>query len=164
MSGIGPAPVGSMAMKDVCNLQLRAAHDRRATPRVAASARSMMRAGRAGWLWPGSWYWRHGCKAPWCRAWHGPEVSESREYRHLARGGEAVPQCVWRHALLDPRGLGGGTDGAAELAGRQRLDRVTAGKQPAPWQQQAAPPPLPPPGAQQFEQLRREHRVAVPAP
>src|SRR6185295_8410392 len=67
MSGIGPAPVGSMAMKDVCNLQLRAAHDRRATPRVAASARSMMRAGRAGWLWPGSWYWRHGCKAPWCR-------------------------------------------------------------------------------------------------
>jgi len=32
-------------------------------------------------------------------------------------GGEAVPQCVWRHALLDPRGLGGGTDGAAELAG-----------------------------------------------
>src|SRR6476619_1625249 len=87
MSGIGPAPVGSMAMKDVCNLQLWAAHERRATPRVAASARSMMRAGRAGWLWPGSWYWRHGCKAPWCRAWHGPEVSESREYRHLARGG-----------------------------------------------------------------------------
>ena len=24
---------------------------------------------------------------------------------------------VWRHALLDPRGLGGGTDSAAELAG-----------------------------------------------
>jgi hypothetical protein len=32
-------------------------------------------------------------------------------------GGEAVPQRVWRHALLDARGLSGGTDGAAELAG-----------------------------------------------
>src|ERR1700756_5442516 len=46
-------------------------------------------------------------------------------------GGETVPQCVWRYALLDPRGLGGGTDSAAELAGRQRLDRVATGKQPA---------------------------------
>ena len=51
-------------------------------------------------------------------------------------GGEAVPQRVRRHALLDPRGLGGGTDGAAELAGRQRLDRVAARKQPASRQQQ----------------------------
>ena len=68
--------------------------------------------------------------------------------------GETVPQCVWRHALLDPGGLGSGTDSAAELAGRQRLDRVAAGKQPASRQQQAAPPPLPPPGAQQLEQLR----------
>ena len=46
-------------------------------------------------------------------------------------GGETVPQRVRRHALLDPGGLGGGTDGAAELTGRQRLDRVAAGKQPA---------------------------------
>src|SRR4029077_19342114 len=46
--------------------------------------------------------------------------------------GEAVPQCVRRHALLDPCGLGGGMDGAIELTGRQRLDRVAAGKQPAP--------------------------------
>jgi hypothetical protein len=30
MFGIGAAPVGSMAMKDVCDLQLRAAHGRRA--------------------------------------------------------------------------------------------------------------------------------------
>ena len=29
--------------------------------------------------------------------------------------GETVPQRVRRHALLDPGGLGGGTDGAAEL-------------------------------------------------
>ena len=32
--------------------------------------------------------------------------------------GEAGPQRVGRHALLDPRGLGGGPDGAAELADR----------------------------------------------
>ena len=32
MPGIGPAPVGSMAMKDVCDLQPRAAHGRRAKP------------------------------------------------------------------------------------------------------------------------------------
>src|SRR5438105_3011827 len=83
MPGIGSA---SMATKDVCDLQPRAAHRRPARPRVAASPRLMVRAGRVGWLPPGSWYWRRGCKAP-CRAWHGPEVSESREYRHLARGG-----------------------------------------------------------------------------
>src|ERR1700739_4970357 len=29
MSGIGPAPVGPMAMKDICDLQPRAAHRRR---------------------------------------------------------------------------------------------------------------------------------------
>src|SRR5262252_5395145 len=45
--------------------------------------------------------------------------------------GEAVPQRMWRHALLDARGLGGGTDGATELTGRQRFDRVAARKQPA---------------------------------
>ena len=41
--------------------------------------------------------------------------------------GETVLQRVRRHALLDPGGLGGGTDGAAKLTGRQRLDRVAAG-------------------------------------
>src|SRR5246127_1159451 len=76
--------------------------------------------------------------------------------------GETVPQRVRRHALLDPGGLGGGTDGTTELTGRQRLPRVAAGKQPASRQQQAALPPLPPPGAQQFEQLRRQHRVTIP--
>jgi hypothetical protein len=85
--GIGAAPVGSMAVKDVCDLQPRAAHGRPASPRVAASPRSMVRAGRAGWLRHGSWYWRHGCKAPSCQAWRGPEAFESREYRHLVRGG-----------------------------------------------------------------------------
>src|SRR6516165_3981759 len=87
MSGIGPAPVGPMASKNVCDLQLRAAHRRSARPRVAAPRRSVVRAGRVGWLRPGSCCWRHGCKAPWCQAWRAPAVSGSREYRHLARGG-----------------------------------------------------------------------------
>jgi len=87
MSGIGSAPVGSMAMKDVCDLQPGAAHRRPARPRVAASSRSMVPAGRVGWSRPGSWYWRRGCKALSCRAWRGPRAFESREYRHLARGG-----------------------------------------------------------------------------
>ena len=43
-------------------------------------------------------------------------------------GGEAVPQRVRRDALVDPCGLGGGADNAAELASRQRLDRVAAWK------------------------------------
>ena len=34
--------------------------------------------------------------------------------------GEAVPQGMWRDALFDPSGLGGGVDGTTELAGRQR--------------------------------------------
>src|SRR5260370_15436953 len=78
--------------------------------------------------------------------------------------GEAVPQRVWRDALLDPRGLGGGVDGTTELTGRQRLDGVAAGKQPAARQQQATPPPLPPPDAQQFEQLWRQQCMGGPAP
>src|SRR5215469_15222747 len=87
MPGIGSTPIDSMAMKDVCDLQPRAAHRRPASPRVAAFPRSVVPTGRVGWLRPGSWYWRRGCKALWCRVWHGPEVSGSREYRHLARGG-----------------------------------------------------------------------------
>src|SRR5712675_476169 len=91
ISGVGPAPVGPMAMKDVCDLQ----------PRVAAFPRSKVPAGRAGWLRPGSWYWRRGCKAPWCRAWHDPVAFGSREYRHLARAGawrSCAAACAARRA------------------------------------------------------------------
>ena len=42
--------------------------------------------------------------------------------------GEAVPQRVWRDALLDPRGLGGGTDGAAELAADSGSTGLRPGK------------------------------------
>src|SRR5260370_29540767 len=85
MPGIGATPVGSMAMKDVCDLQPRAAHGRPATPRVAACPASIVPAGRVGWLRSGWSYWRRGCKAPSCRAWRDPEVFESHEYRHLVR-------------------------------------------------------------------------------
>src|SRR5439155_2726737 len=74
MPGIGSTPVGSMAMKDVCDLQPRAAHRRPARPRVAVSPRSMLRAGRVGSLRPGSWYWRPACRAPLCRAWRDREA------------------------------------------------------------------------------------------
>ena len=49
MPGIGPAPGGAMVMKDVGDLQPRAAHRRQARLRVSASPRAAARAGRAGW-------------------------------------------------------------------------------------------------------------------
>ena len=76
-------------------------------------------------------------------------------------GGEAVPQRMRRHLLLDSGGFSGGVDGAIELGGRQRLDRVAAGKQLVPRQQRPETPPFPPPSAQHFEQLRRQHGVPI---
>jgi len=80
MPGIGSAPVGSMATEDVCDLQPSAAHGRPIRPRVAAGLRSMVPAGRAGWLRSGSWYWRRGCKALWCRAWRDPADTRHNAY------------------------------------------------------------------------------------
>src|SRR5437879_12213551 len=71
MPGIGLAPGGAMVMKDVGDLQPRAAHRRPARLRVSASPRAVARAGRAGWSRCGSWWWRRGCNGPWCQAWHG---------------------------------------------------------------------------------------------
>ena len=73
-------------------------------------------------------------------------------------GGEAVPQGVRRHALGDSRQVLGGVHGAVELAGRHWIDRVLARKQPG------LRPRRPPPFAQQFEQLRGEHDIAIPLP
>jgi hypothetical protein len=172
MPGVGLAPGGAMAVEDVGDLQPRAAHRRRATPRVSASPQAAVRAGRAGWSRCGSWCWQRACKAPWCRAWRGratPRLSPGQAlddadvgvlFRQV--GGEAVPQRVRRHSLVDPGGLGGGVNGAVELTGRERFDRIAARKQPAPRQQHAAAPALPPPGAQQLKQRRRQHGIAVP--
>src|ERR1700693_2805758 len=60
MPGIGPAPGGAMVMKDVGDLQPRAAHRRRARLRVSASPRAAAQAGRVGWSHCGSWWWRRG--------------------------------------------------------------------------------------------------------
>src|SRR5712671_5534225 len=106
MPGIGATPVGSMAMKDVCDLQPRAAHGHPATPRVAACPASIVPAGRVGWLRSGWSYSRRGCRVPSCRAWRDPEVFESHEYRHLVRA-NAWRSCaaayVARRASRSPR-------------------------------------------------------------
>src|ERR1700681_4972893 len=70
-------------------------------------------------------------------------------------GGEAVPQGVERYALVDLRPVGCGMTGAIELTRRHRLNAV------APWKQPALRSCRPPPGAQQFEQMWRQHHVAV---
>src|ERR1700704_4393021 len=70
-------------------------------------------------------------------------------------GGEAVPQGVERHALVDLGPLGCGMAGTIELARRHRLHAV------APWKQPALRSCHLPPGAQQIEQMRRQHHVAV---
>src|SRR6266566_160325 len=69
MPGIGLAPGGAMVMKDVGDLQPRAAHSRRARLRLSASLRAAAQAGRVGWSHCGSWWWRRGCKALWSPAW-----------------------------------------------------------------------------------------------
>ncbi len=142
MPGIGPAPSGAMVMEDVGDLQPRAAHRPRVRLRVSASPRAAARAGRADWSHCGSWCWRRGCTG------RGVELGMAEQHLDDADIGilfqqvcsEAVPQRVRRHSLLDAGGLGCRVDGAVELTGRERLDRVAARKQPAPRQQYAAAP------------------------
>ena len=51
MPGIGLAPGGPMAVEDVCDLQSRAAHRRRATLRISASPQAAVRpVERAGYV------------------------------------------------------------------------------------------------------------------
>src|SRR6201993_5021432 len=134
MPGIGSPPVGSMAMKDVCDPQPRAAH----RPRLGLRSRPPL--GQ--------------CYEPVEWAGYGPDrgVGDASVKRRCVElgvtqkslnhanidilleqmRGEAVPQRVWRHALRDPRGLGGGADNAAELPGRQRLAPRAAREPPPP--------------------------------
>jgi hypothetical protein len=70
-------------------------------------------------------------------------------------GGEAVPQGMQRYALVDLGPIGCGMTGAIELARRHRLHAVAS------WKQPALRSCRPPPGAQQFEQMWRQHHVAV---
>ena len=99
MPGIGPAPIGPVAMQDVCDLQPRAAHGRRATPRVAAPLDQ--------WCEPVEWAGYRpdrpigdaGVKR------RGVELGMTQKRLNHANidilleevRGEAVPQRVWRH-------------------------------------------------------------------
>ena len=73
-------------------------------------------------------------------------------------GGEAVPERVHRHALVEPGGGRGGVDDMIELARRDGLSGLLARDQPA------ARALHPPPGPQDVEDILREHHVAVLAP
>ena len=68
---------------------------------------------------------------------------------------KAVTKGVRGHLLADLGYLGRGIAGAPELARRHRVDRVHSGKQPPLWVCRVVP------GAQQLEQMRRKHHVAV---
>src|ERR1700722_6832079 len=67
--------------------------------------------------------------------------------------------------LLDASGFGCLMDSPIELARRNGLERgrerVPAGKQPALGQHDTAPLALAPPEPQQFQQLRRQHGIAI---
>src|SRR3974390_2346955 len=69
--------------------------------------------------------------------------------------GKAVPQRVRRRRLVGPGLLRGLMAGAGKLTRGDRLQRITAREQPGP--RAAHQPPI----AQQLEQPRRQHRVAV---
>ncbi len=69
--------------------------------------------------------------------------------------GERVPERMWRNRLGEARASGGDPAGVPDRFRRDRLLRALAGKEPMP-----RPFDLPP-GAQDLEQLRREHHVAV---
>ena len=70
-------------------------------------------------------------------------------------GRKAVPQRVQRNALVDLRHMGRHVADAVQLARGQRVDRVLARKQPG--LRPADAPPL----AQNIEQHRGKHGVAV---
>ena len=78
-------------------------------------------------------------------------------------GGEAVAQCVQRHALFDPGFIDRLVEQSAQLAGGHRRSRPAARKQPAFLKRRcrieasARLPPLP----QHIERLGRQHDMAV---
>src|SRR5271168_4430560 len=85
----------------------------------------------------------------------------SSDRRQIARNNPALgimAQRMRRHALGDSRRPRRGGNRSTELPGRHRVDRIEAGKQPAPRLRDL------PPVAQQLQQLRREHHEAILLP
>ena len=156
MAGIGLTPCRAMAAEDIRNLQSRARHARASAgrPDLLELERDVLQ--RAHDLAD-----RLGGDAGIER--RGVELGVTEQHLDHANvdvllqqmGGEAVPQGVQGDALADPGHLGGGMAGAIELARRHRIDRVQAGKQPPLWPGRLVP------GAQQLEQMRRQHHVAI---
>ena len=163
MPGIGSAPGGAVAMEDVCDLQPRAAHGRRATLRLSVSPRSAARAGRAGWSRCGSWCWRRGCNSAvvsslaWPSSTWMMRMSVSCSSRWVAK--------LCRNVCGDTRFLIPAASAAAWTARLSwRVESGSTGLRPETASLAAAmhqPSALAPPVAQQFEQLRRQHGVAI---
>src|SRR4051794_34079196 len=136
MSGIGSAPVGPVAMKDICDLQPWAAHGRRlglgSRPLVDQGCEPVERAGDG----PDRRTGNAGIKRRGVELGVAEERLDHADIDALLEqvGGKAVPQRVRRHALVDPRDLSGGTDDAAELAGPQWLGPGAGRQTPAPRQ------------------------------
>ena len=76
-------------------------------------------------------------------------------------GGEAVTQRVRADAFADAGDLGGLLDCAMQLPRRDRIGAAAAGEQPAVRKHDPASPAFAPPQPQEYQELRREHRVAV---
>jgi hypothetical protein len=128
MPGIGLAPGGPMAVKDVCDLQSRAAHRRRTTLRVGLlTGQRCEPVERAGYF---------ADRGVGDARVKGRGVELGMAEQHLDDAdigvlfqqvrGEAVPQRVRRHSLFELAGrerpafpLGGGTD----MRGPQKLAR-----------------------------------------
>src|SRR5215467_13813489 len=157
MAGIGLTPCRSMAAEDIRDLQSRARHPRRALagrPDLLELQCDMLQRAHQMLDRPGG----------------HPRIERRRIELGVTEqnldhadvdvllqemGGEAVPQRVERYALVDLGYLSCCMASAIELAHREMVDPVLSGKQPS------LRPCCPPPGAQQFEQMRREHHVAV---
>src|SRR5205085_9733184 len=101
---------------------------------VRAAARVCVRSAecddRVG-SWPlGSCWWLHARRVRWSRAWHGRARLDQANIGFLLQQvcGEAVPQCVWRHPLLDLGYLGCGMRlvqlEATEILGRCCIRRA----------------------------------------
>src|SRR6266566_7571461 len=68
---------------------------------------------------------------------------------------KTMPKRMWGHALADLGHVGRGVAGARELPCRHGIDWVLSRKQPTLWVRDLVP------GAQQLEQMRRKHHVAI---
>src|SRR3954452_3337804 len=119
MPGIGAAPLGPMAMKEVRDLQPRAAHGRW----LASGSRSLLdprreaveRAGYAADRGVGDTRVKRGGVELGVPEQNLNDPNVGVLFQEMR--GEAVPQRMLRYTLLDPGSLGGSVDSTTELSG-----------------------------------------------